>query len=267
MTTRALEELDGGLGSCQPGGAHSSGDQETLPSPRGRRGGSSPLSAYPVGSGWSPCPQAEGAVVWRPARTAPSAPRCGLSGVPSGPLPDAVAGEAGAPTPAPEPWVPPSSSPKKPAPHLPKPVAWAPPSVPPAPQAEAEERPEVPAAAARKDEGEPGEAAGEKRAPLAHGGPKERPRKESPRKEKSRKEERPRKEEKPRRAEKPRAAREPPGALPRRWEAREGGRRPWVQESRDPEHRKRPAWASLRRPNEEDRPPGRQKHRAGKGRD
>ncbi|XP_011385855.1 junctional sarcoplasmic reticulum protein 1-like, partial [Pteropus vampyrus] len=175
---------------------------------------------------------------------------------------DAVAGEAGAP----EPWVP-SSSPKKPAPHLPKPVAWAPPSVPPAPQAEAEERPEVPAAAARKDEGEPGEAAGEKRAPLAHGGPKERPRKESPRKEKSRKEERPRKEEKPRRAEKPRAAREPPGALPRRWEAREGGRRPWVQESRDPEHRKRPAWASLRRPNEEDRPPGRQKHRAGKGRD
>lgn len=148
-----------------------------------------------------------------------------------------------------------------------KPVARAPPSVPPAPQVEAEERPEVPAAAAWKDEGEPGEAAEEQRAPLAHGGPKERPRKESPRKEKSRKEERPRRAEKPRKSEKPGAAREPPGARPRRWEAREGGRRPWVQESRDPEHRKRQAWASLRRPSEEDRPPGRQKHRAGKGRD
>lgn len=81
-------------------------------------GGSSPVSGYPVGSGWSPCPQAEGVVVGRPGMTAWSAPRCGLTGVPSGPLPDAVAGEAGAPAPVPEPWAPPSSSPQKPAPHL-----------------------------------------------------------------------------------------------------------------------------------------------------
>lgn len=137
------------------------------------------------------------------------------------------------------------------------------------PQMEAGEKTEVPgrAEAVEKDEGEPEEAAGKERAPLAHRGSKERPRKESPRKERHRKEKRPRREETTWKAEKPRAAREPRGSQPRGWEAREEGRRPWVTDSRDPEHRKRQTWASPRRPDEEDWPPGRQKHRSGKGRD
>lgn len=143
----------------------------------------------------------------------------------------------------------------------PKPVAWAPPSVAPAPQAEAEERPEVPAAAAaRKDGGEPAKAAEEKRVPPAHGGPTERPRRESARKKS-------RKEARPQRAEKPLAAGAPPGAAPRRWGPREGGRRPWGQEARGPEHRKGQDWPSRRRPSEDERPPGRQKRRAGGRRD
>lgn len=143
------------------------------------------------------------------------------------------------------------------------------------PYVEAKERTKVPgsAEAVEKDEGEPGESAGEKLEPLVNRRPKERPRKESPRKERPRKEERLRKEERPRRdetprkAEKPRAAREHQGSLPRRWEAHEVGHRSWVRDSQDPEHKKRQTWASPRRPYEEDRPPGRQKHRAGKGRD
>ncbi|XP_057566397.1 junctional sarcoplasmic reticulum protein 1 [Hippopotamus amphibius kiboko] len=191
---------------------------------------------------------------------------------------DAVAGEAQAPVPVPEPWVPPSSAPKEPALPLPKPVAWAPPLGPPKPPAKLEERAEVPGSreAARKDKGESEEAAEKERVSLADRGPKERPKKERPKKERPRKEkpqkERPQKEERPRREkprkeERPLAAREPRGALPRRWEAREGGRRPWARDSGDSEHRKRQAWGSPRRPDEEDRPPGRQKQRAGKGRD
>lgn len=128
------------------------------------------------------------------------------------------------------------------------------------PQVKAGKKTEVPGSteAVEKDEGE---ATGKERSPLAHRGPKERQQKESPRKEKRRKEERPRK------AEKPRATREPRGALLRRQEAREEGPRQWVRDSRDSEHRKRQAWASPRRPGEEDRPPGRQKHRSGKWRD
>lgn len=124
--------------------------------------------------------------------------------------------------------------------------------------------------AAKKDEWESEEAADEEHAPLAGRGPKERlkekPRKERPRKEKPQKAERLRKE-KPWKEEKPRGAREPQGALPRHWEAREGGHRPWGRDSGAPEDRKRQAWVSPRRPDEEDWPPGRQKRRPGKGRD
>ncbi|KAK2489548.1 hypothetical protein MC885_016493 [Smutsia gigantea] len=160
---------------------------------------------------------------------------------------DAVAGEADTPAPVPEPWVPPRPAPKEPVAPLQKPVAWVPPPQPPALQAEA--RGKVP-------------GSGEECLPLTNRGPKERPqKKERPRKE------RPRKEEKPRRDEKPRAAREPRGALPPRGETREGGHRPWARDFGDSENRKRQAWDSPRRPNEEARPRGRLKHRVGKGRD
>ncbi|XP_004441398.1 PREDICTED: junctional sarcoplasmic reticulum protein 1 [Ceratotherium simum simum] len=339
MTTRALEELDGGLGSCQ-----ADEDLSTLADPCPGRPPEDRAPATPRladSGGWphdSQEPTAEGSpaggVDDRPKKTekepvakvapAPGKERLKAGAPPRSParkkaqsappppppalseeLPwgdlslnkclvlaslvallgsafqlcrDAVTGEAVAPAPVPEPWVPSSSAPKEPASPLPKPVAWAPPSGPPAPQAEAE-RPKAPRSgeAAKKDEGEPGE----ERAPLADRGPKERPRKERPqkeerpRKERMRKkrpqkerphEERPQRKERPRK-EKPRAAREPREALPRRWEALEGGHRPWARGSGDPEHRKGPAWASARRPDEEDRPPGRQKPRAGKGRD
>lgn len=228
--------------------------------------------------------------------------------IPSHPLPEAVAGEAEAPAPVPEPWVPPSSALKEPASPLvstsssdlsvgpslgegawavelcadlttrhcppalqPKSMAWAPPPGPLEPPAKVEERAAVPRSsrATGKDKGESEEAAEEEPVPLADRGPKERRkkeerlRKERPRKERPQKEERPRRE-RPRKEERPRAAGE---ALPRRWEARERGHPAWAGESGDPEHRKRQAWASPRRPDEEDRPPGRQKHHAGKGRD
>lgn len=153
----------------------------------------------------------------------------------------------------------------------PKSVAWAPPLGQPQPQAKEEERakvPEVPGSreAAGKDEGESEEAAGEE--------PKERPKKEERlRKEQLRKEERPRKErprkKKSQKEERPRAARETREALLRRWEAREGGHRPWAQDPGDSEYRKRQAWASLLHRAEEDRPRGRgrQKQSTGKGRD
>ncbi|XP_015420890.1 PREDICTED: junctional sarcoplasmic reticulum protein 1 [Myotis davidii] len=181
---------------------------------------------------------------------------------------DVVVGVAAPPAPVPEPWVPPRSAPKKPASPPLKPEAWTPPAGPPAPQVQAEEKTEVPrsAEAAEKEEGDSEEAAGEERAPLAHEGPKERPQKERPRKERPRKE-RPRTEERPWKPEKPRPAREPRESPPQRWKAREEGHRPWVRDPRDPKHRKRQAWATPRRPNAEDWPPGRQKHRAGKGRD
>ncbi|XP_066889289.1 junctional sarcoplasmic reticulum protein 1 isoform X2 [Kogia breviceps] len=184
---------------------------------------------------------------------------------------EAVAGEAEAPAPVPEPWVPPSSALKEPASPLAKSMAWAPPLGPPEPPAKVEERAAVPRSsrATGKDKGESEEVAEEEPVPLADRGPKERRkkeerlRKERPRKERPQKEERPRRE-RPRKEERPRAAGE---ALPRRWEARERGHRAWAGGSGDPEHRKRQAWASPRRPDEEDRPPGRQKHHVGKGRD
>lgn len=181
---------------------------------------------------------------------------------------DVVIGVADAPAPAPEPWVPPSSAPKKPASPSLKPEAWTPPPGPSAPPVQAEEKTEAPrsAEAAAKEAGDPEEAAGEESAPLAHEGPKGRPQKERPRKERPRKE-RPRTEERPWKPEKPRPAREPREPLPQRWKAREEGPRPWVRDSREPKHRKRQAWASPRRPSAEDWPPGRRKYRAGKRRD
>ncbi|KAM4856689.1 junctional sarcoplasmic reticulum protein 1 isoform 1-T2 [Urocitellus parryii] len=214
---------------------------------------------------------------------------------------DAMIGEGTAPTPAPEPWVPRSSPHTEPVsslvsfpeaagggplsrrksaaasrPHVhvlqPEPTLREPPSRPPAPQAgppalqgKTEDSPEVPMTkeAAEKAPGEAGEATRE--ADGEDGGPKERPRKERPRRE-----ERPPKEkirkEKPRK-ERPRVAREAREALPRRWEARERGHRPWAKDPRYPEHRKRQVWAPPRHPDdEEDGHPGRQKLRAGKGR-
>ncbi|VTJ68971.1 Hypothetical predicted protein [Marmota monax] len=216
---------------------------------------------------------------------------------------DAMMGEGAAPTPAPEPWVPRSSPHKEPvtspvsfpaaagggapvpvqekgvgrlqthAPVLqPEPTIREPPSRRPAPQAgppalqgKTEDSPEVPMTkeAAEKAPGETGEATRE--AAGEDGGPKERRRKERPRRE-----ERPPKEkirkEKPRK-ERPRVAREAREALPRRWEARGRGHRPWAKDPRYPEHRKRQVWAPPRHPDdEEDGRPGRRKLRAGKGR-
>ncbi|XP_059775890.1 junctional sarcoplasmic reticulum protein 1 isoform X1 [Balaenoptera ricei] len=331
MTTRALEELDGGLGSCQV-----EEDLSALPDPcpgRPREDRAQVTSRLADSSSWprdSQEPAAEGSPAggvgaWpkktekEPVAKVASGPgprsparKKAQAASPSQPPPpppppppvlseellwghltlnkclvlaslvallgsafqlcrEAVAGEAEAPAPVPEPWVPPSSALKEPASPLPKSVAWAPPLGPPEPPAKVEERAAVPGSsgAAGKDKGESEEAAEEERVPLANRGPKERrkkeerPRKERPRKERPQKEERPRRE-RPRKEERPWAAGE---AIPRRWEAREGGHRAWAGESRDPEHRKRQAWASPRRPDEEDRPPGRQKRHAGKGRD
>ncbi|XP_045656010.1 junctional sarcoplasmic reticulum protein 1 [Ursus americanus] len=314
MTTRALQELDGGLGSSQAGEDLSTLADPCPDQPQEDRAQAMPRLAD--SSSWPHVSQAEGSpagsVDARPKKTekepvakvapAPGKERLKAGATPRSParrkvqaspppqrpppppapalseeLPwgdlslnkclvlaslvallgsafqlcrDAVAGEADAPASVPEPWVPPSSAPE-PALAPPKPKAWAPPPGPPAPQREEAEEAE--------------KAVGEKRAP------KEPPRKERPRKEKPPKEERlqkekRRKEERPRKQEKPRAAREPRGALPRGWEVREGGHPHWAQDSRDPGHRKRQAWDSPRRA-DADRPPGRQKHRAGKGRD
>uniref|UniRef100_A0A8B9W5Q1 Junctional sarcoplasmic reticulum protein 1 n=1 Tax=Bos mutus grunniens TaxID=30521 RepID=A0A8B9W5Q1_BOSMU len=157
---------------------------------------------------------------------------------------EAVARDVEAPAPVPESWASSSLSPKGPASTLPKPEAWAPSVRQPEPLG-LEERVQIPRSekAAEKDEWESEEAANGEHVPLAGRGPKEKlkkekPRKERPGKEKPQKEERPRKE-KPRKEEKPRGAREPQGALPRRWEAREGGHRPWGRDSGAPEDRKR----------------------------
>ncbi|KAM8925652.1 junctional sarcoplasmic reticulum protein 1 isoform 1-T2 [Lycaon pictus] len=160
---------------------------------------------------------------------------------------DAVAGDAAAPAPVPEPWVPPSSAPERASPPpkpkpKPKPEAWAPPAGPAAPPAEAEDKAE---AAGSPEAAE--KAAGDERAPTEPAR-RERPRRERPRRER------------------PRAAGEPRGGPPRRREAREQGRRPWARDPRGPGPTKRPAWDSPRRA-DEDRPPGRRKHRARKGRD
>lgn len=312
MTTMALEEPDGGLGSCQAvtprlanssSWPHDSQESEAEGSSSGRVDTrpkkTEKESVAKVAPGPSKDRLKAGATPRSPARkkaqAAPppqrSPPPLALSEeLPWGDMSlnkclvlaslvallgsafqlcrDVVVGEVDAPAPVPEPWVPPNSAPKKPASPSPKPAAWTPPSGPSEPQVQAEKRTEVPrsAEAEEKEEGDLEKAAGEERASLAHEGPKERLQKERPRKERPRKE-RQRTEEKPRKPEKPRPARESGESLPRRWKARDGGHRPWVQDSRDPEHRKRQAWASPRRPNAEDWPPGRQKHRAGKGRD
>nr|XP_055227152.1 junctional sarcoplasmic reticulum protein 1 isoform X2 [Gorilla gorilla gorilla] len=335
MTTRAWEELDGGLGSCQALEDHSalaetqedrasatprladSGSvphdsqvaegpsvdtrpkkMEKEPAARGTPGtGKERLKAGASGFAGGPrsAPARKKAQTAPPLQPPPPPPPALSEELPWGDLSlnkclvlaslvallglafqlcrDAVAGEAALQARVPEPWVPPSSAPREPSSPLPKFEAQAPPSAPPAPRAEAEVRPKIPGSreAAEKDEEEPGEATGEavreNRVPLADRGPKERPRREGkPRKEKPRKEERPKKE-RPRKEERPRAAREPQEALPRRWESREGGHRPWARDSRDAEPRKKQAWVSPRRPDEEQRPGSRQKLRAGKGRD
>uniref|UniRef100_G1QNU6 Junctional sarcoplasmic reticulum protein 1 n=1 Tax=Nomascus leucogenys TaxID=61853 RepID=G1QNU6_NOMLE len=332
MTTRAWEELDGGLGSCQALEDHSAlaetqEDRAPATTPRLADSGSPPHdSQEPVAEGRSvdtrpkkmekepaargtPGTGKERLKAGASPRSAPARKKAQTAPPPQPPPPppalseelpwgdlslnkclvlaslvallgsafrlcrDAVAGEAALQARAPEPWVPPSSAPREPSSPLPKFEAQAPPSAPPAPRAEAEVRPKIPGSreAAEKDEEEPGEATREAvredRVPLADRGPKERPRREGkPRKEKPRKEERQKKERR-RKEEKPRAAREPREALPRRWESREGGHRPWARDSRDAEPRKRQAWVSPRRPDEEQPPGSRQKLRAGKGRD
>ncbi|XP_059948392.1 junctional sarcoplasmic reticulum protein 1 [Mesoplodon densirostris] len=314
MTTRALEELDGGLGSCQvdedlsaladpcPGQPREDRAQATSrladssswprdsqePAAEGSPAGG--VDAWPkktekepvakVACGPGPrSPAQKKAQAAPPSQPPPTPPvlseellwghltlnKClvlallvALLGSAFQLCREAVAGEAEAPAPVPEPWVPPSSSLKEPASPMPKSVAWAPPLGPPEPPVKVEERAAVPRSSGAAES-----------VPLADRGPKEkrrkaeRLRKERPQKERPQKEERPRRE-RPRKEERPRAAGE---ALPRRWEAREGGHWAWAGESGDPEHRKRQAWASPRHPDEEDQPPGRQKHHAGKRRD
>ncbi|KAM9732538.1 junctional sarcoplasmic reticulum protein 1 [Dama dama] len=340
MATRALEELDGGLGSCQmdedlsaladpcPGRprednaqatsrladsssqSHDSQEGVTEGSPTGsvdtkpKKTEKEPVSKVTSGTGKERLkagatprsPARKKAQTAPPQQPPPPPPPPALSEeLPWGDLTlnkclvlaslvallgsafqlcrETVAGDAEAPAPVPESWVSSSSSPKGPASLLPKPEARAPLVRQPEPSWKVEERVQIPRSgeAAEKDEWESGEAADEEHAPLAGRGPKERvkkekPPKERPWKEKPHKEERPRME-KPRKEEKPRGAREPHRALPRRWEAREGGHRSWGRDSGAPEDRKRQAWVSPRRPDKEDRPPGRQKRRAGKGRD
>ncbi|XP_027625387.1 junctional sarcoplasmic reticulum protein 1 [Tupaia chinensis] len=264
MAAKAPEELDRGLGSCR------AEEAPALAEPCPGRAQEDGLQA-------SREPAAEGG----PASGVDASPKKmdkepGAKGAP-GPGKERL--RVGATAPAPEPWIPPRPPPKAPVSPAPKPVARAPPSQPPVPKAEAGDRPEGPGdqeAAEKVEEPEPEEDTGEKAeegpAPLAHGGPQEKARKERPgreerpRKERPRKEEKRRKEERPRK-ERPRAAREPGETAPWRWEAREGGHRPWARDSRDREHRKKQAWASPRPQAEEDRSPGRQKHRQGKGRD
>ncbi|XP_037679736.1 junctional sarcoplasmic reticulum protein 1 [Choloepus didactylus] len=177
---------------------------------------------------------------------------------------DAVAGEEAIPALAPEPWVLPSAAPKERGQPPPPPAARAPPSGPPAPQVEAGERPEV--ARDREAAEKSKEATGQDDAPLADPGPKEKPPGRKWRKEARPRKERPGKEERPRREGRPRAAREPREVLPRSWEARQEGRRPWERDSGDPGRRKRRG-SFPGRAVEEDRPLGRQKRRGGKGRD
>ncbi|XP_057628604.1 junctional sarcoplasmic reticulum protein 1 [Chionomys nivalis] len=182
---------------------------------------------------------------------------------------DAVAGEVAVEIP--QQWVPPSPTPKKPEAPAPKPPLLVPPSGPPEPKPEPPgpqvQKQEKPEAAEAETQGEPGgstpEASGEECAPLGGQGSQERPREKSKKREKLKKEKLRR--EKPRKEERPWVTREPRQSLSRRWEAREGGHRPWMRSSRELEHEKRQAWASRRRHDRDDRP--RQKPRVGKGRD
>ncbi|XP_044803828.1 junctional sarcoplasmic reticulum protein 1 isoform X2 [Bubalus bubalis] len=343
MATRAMEELDGGLGSCQvdedlsaladpcPGRpqedsvrgtreatsrladsssqSHDSQERVTEGSPTGsvdtkpKKMEKEPVSKVTSGAGKERLkagatprsPARKKAQTAPPPQPPPPPPPALSEELPWGDLTlnkclvlaslvallgsafqlcrEAMAGDVEAPAPVPESWASSSSSPKGLASTLPKPEAWTPSVRQPEPPSKLEERVQIPRSeeAAEKDKWESEEAADGDHVPLASRGPKEslkkeKPWKERPGKEKPQKEERPRKE-KPRKEEKPRGAREPQGALPRRWEAREGGHRPWGRDSGAPEDRKRQAWVSPRRPDEEDRPLGRQKRRAGKGRD
>ncbi|EDL89229.1 rCG29469, isoform CRA_c [Rattus norvegicus] len=338
MTTRGLEDLDGGLGSCIP--------SDDLPfleeSPSGRRPDSKTrgTSRLSDSSSWSHVlqdPVTAGAGDAGLKKTEKE--RMGKESAPAGkagasprsiparrkpqaapplqpPLPpsddelpwgdltlnkclvlasllallgsafqlcrDAVAGEAVA---APQQWVPPSSPTKKPASPTPapapapKPPVLVPPSGPPqpkpgppAPQAEMRDEPELPGSPeAAETQAEPGgsisEASGEESAPLGDRGSQEKPQKEKPRKGEKPKKEKPRRE-KPRREEKPQVTREPRQSLRQRWEAREGGHRPWRRDSRDLEHGKLKAWAPRRRHDQHDRDNRpRQRPRVGKRHD
>ncbi|XP_029421283.1 junctional sarcoplasmic reticulum protein 1 isoform X2 [Nannospalax galili] len=340
MTTRGLEDLDGGLGSCLPRDDDFPFLEETCPSrrPEHKARGSHRLADS---SSWPHDPVTTGAVDGQPKKTekelvgTSKKPKAGESGFAAGMGPrsapvrkksqpwsplhpppppgapledlpwgdltlnkclvlaslvallgsafqlcwDMVTGEAVVPAPAPQPWVPPSSPPKKPVSSPPKPPSEPPTPKPgpPGPRAETENRTEIPrspeSAEVQRDPGKTMEEdSGEEPAPLQDGGSQERPRKEKLRKEgRLKKEERPRKErprqERPRQArpqkerqrkEKPRATREPQEALPRCWEARE---------SRNPEHWKRRAWAFLPCHARVNRPLGGQKHHGGKGHD
>ncbi|XP_031205750.1 junctional sarcoplasmic reticulum protein 1 [Mastomys coucha] len=188
---------------------------------------------------------------------------------------DVVAGEAEA---APPQWVPPSSPPKKEASPVPKPLVLVPLSGPPQPkpgppppQTQMQGEPELPGSPeAIETQVEPGrsisEVSGKESVHLGDRGSQEKPRKEKPRKGEKLKKEKPRRE-KPRRVEKPQVTREPRQSLPRRWEAREGGHRPWRRDSRDLEHEKLRTWPSRQWHDHDDRPRPRQKPRGGKGRD
>eukprot|EP00071_Canis_lupus_P029545 XP_022263102.1 junctional sarcoplasmic reticulum protein 1 [Canis lupus familiaris] len=293
MTTRALQELDGGLGSSQAGEDLSTPaapcpaqpqddraramprlvDSSSWPHVSSRGPGVWPRGGFPTppreGLGLSPRSPARRKAQASPPPQRPPPPPAPSDELPWGDLSlnkclvlaslvallgsafqlcrDAVAGDAAAPAPVPEPWVPRSSAPERASPPpkpkpKPKPEAWAPPAGPAAPPAEAEDKAE---AAGSPEAAE--KAAGDERAPTEPAR-RERPRRERPRRER------------------PRAAGEPRGGPPRRWEAREQGRRPWARDPRGPGPTKRPAWDSPRRA-DEDRPRGRRKHRARKGRD
>lgn len=331
MTTRGLEDLDGGLGSCLPRDDDFPFLEETHPSrrPEHKARGSSRLSDS------SSCPHvpqepvAAGDVGARPKKTErellgkgtpgtskekpkgeesprsaparkksqalppqqpPPPPPAPLDVLPWGDLTlnkclvlasllallgaafqqcrDMVAGEAVALGPGPQPWMPPSSAPKKPVLPLPPSESLAPKLGPLGPKAETENRTKVPrspeAAGVQEDPGKTTEDdSGEEPAHLQDGGSQERPQKE-----KLRKEGRPRKERRLRpQKERLQVTGEPREVLPQRWEARDRGHRPWARESRDPAHWKRQPWASLRRHAKGNRPLGGQKHHGGKGRD
>uniref|UniRef100_H0UX49 Junctional sarcoplasmic reticulum protein 1 n=1 Tax=Cavia porcellus TaxID=10141 RepID=H0UX49_CAVPO len=297
MTARALEELDRGLGSCLANECSElAGTGTGQVKEDEARGTLSPLqfALSPVIWTLLPAqgphedarpkkmekePAARGTLAPRsaPARKKPQAappaqppppPPAPSEELPWGDLTvnkclvllcavNAVAGQEAAPVP----WVPPTAPPKHPVPPVVSPPA---PQVgPPAPQVEAGDKPEVPGSreTAEKVQRDPGEAQG----PREKSRKEEKPRRERPRRAEKPWKEKPRKEHRPRK-ERPRAAGEPREALPRRWGTPEGGHRLWARDTGDPEHRKRQAWASPRRP-EADRPPGRQQHRQGKGRD
>ncbi|XP_040594717.1 junctional sarcoplasmic reticulum protein 1 isoform X3 [Mesocricetus auratus] len=265
MTTRSLEDLDGGLGSCLP--------NDDLPplleEPRsGRRPDSKALagaSRHADPSDWTHAPQDPG-VSGAAEKELAAKEGPGTSKRMQKAETNAVSGEVAVA--APQQWVPPSLPPKKSAPpSAPKPPLSVPPSGPPepkpgppGPQALKQDEPEA-TEALGEPEGPQREASGEEHAPLGDRGSQKRPRKEKPRKGEKLKE-KPRKD-KPRREERPpRATREPRQPLPRRWEQSERGPRPWARDSRELEPEKR---HPRRRRDLDAR--SRQKPGGGKGRD